>query len=362
MRYFVSFCVADPVRYQLLFQRTIPGFEPSAESFAISQNAMRLTRDWFAEHGLDRPEVVDLFTAVGSGIAAQQNSNEPGGDRWTRLVDDAALMFVRHITAGDDQPARPREEAHMNTTTTAVGAIRRLERPECTALALREFHRIGELLATLDDADWSRPTDCPDWDVRAVAGHILGMAQTFSSLRQFLSYMPTAARTRHGRDLTDSLTALQVKRTAGLDRSTLITDIGVVGAAAARWRASRRLMRRIPLKQPMPNGTVETWQLGYLLDVILVRDPWMHRVDISRAVGRPMVLTADHDGRIVADVVAEWAGRHGRPFTLLLTGPAGGSYVQGTGGPDLELDAVEFCRILSRRAAGDGLLTEFVPF
>ena len=107
MRYFVGFCVAAPVRYQLLFQRTIPGFVPSAETFAISQNAMRLTRDWFAEHDLDRPEIVDLFTAVGSGIAAQQNSNEPGGDRWTRLVDDAALMFVRHITAGDDQPARP---------------------------------------------------------------------------------------------------------------------------------------------------------------------------------------------------------------------------------------------------------------
>lgn len=107
MGYFVSFCVADPVRYQLMFQRTIPGFEPSAESFAISQRAMRLTRDWFADHGLDRPEVVDLFTAVGSGIAAQQNSNEPGGDRWTRLIDDAALMFVRHIQAGDDHPAPP---------------------------------------------------------------------------------------------------------------------------------------------------------------------------------------------------------------------------------------------------------------
>ena len=111
MRYFVSFCVAAPVRYQLLFQRTIPGFVPSAETFAISQNAMRLTRDWFAEHDLDRPEIVDLFTAVGSGIAAQQNSNEPGGDRWTRLVDDAALMFVRHITAGDDQPATPRRKS-----------------------------------------------------------------------------------------------------------------------------------------------------------------------------------------------------------------------------------------------------------
>jgi AcrR family transcriptional regulator len=107
MGYFVRFCVADPARYQLLFQRTIPGFEPSAETFAISQTAMRLTLDFFADHRLDRPDVVDLFTAIGSGIAAQQNSNEPGGDRWTRLVDDAALMFVRHIETGGHRPAKP---------------------------------------------------------------------------------------------------------------------------------------------------------------------------------------------------------------------------------------------------------------
>lgn len=52
-----------------------------AGSFAISETAMRITVDWFAGHGLDRPGVIDLFTAIGSGIAAQQNSNEPGGDR-----------------------------------------------------------------------------------------------------------------------------------------------------------------------------------------------------------------------------------------------------------------------------------------
>ncbi|MGS0688346.1 maleylpyruvate isomerase family mycothiol-dependent enzyme [Nakamurella sp. GG22] len=250
----------------------------------------------------------------------------------------------------------------MNATATAIGAIRRLERPECTALAIEEFDQVEQLLNTLDGADWSRTTDCPDWDVRAVAGHILGMAQTFSSLRQFLSYMPTAARTRNGRDFIDSLTALQVKRNAGLDTSTLIAEIKVAGAAAARWRSSRRLMRHIPLQQPLPDGTAETWRLGYLLDIILVRDPWMHRVDISRAVGRPLALTPAHDGRIVADVVAEWAGRHGQPFTLRLTGPAGGSYVQSTGGPDIQMDAVEFCRVLSQREPGQGLLAEFVPF
>ena len=128
---------------------------------------------------------------------------------------------------------------------------------------------MDELLAPSTTPTGRAPTDCPDWDVRAIAGHILGMAQTFSSLRQFLSYMPTAALTRNGRDLTDSLTALQVERNAGLDTSTLIAEIKVVGPAAARWRSSRRLMRHIPLQQPLPNGTAETWRLGYLVDVIL---------------------------------------------------------------------------------------------
>ena len=109
-------------------------------------------------------------------------------------------------------------------------------------------------------------------------------------------------------------------------------------------------------------GQTETWRMSYLLDVILTRDPWMHRVDISRATSRPLVLTPEHDGRIVADVAAEWARRHGRPFRLELTGPAGGTFVNGDGGEDIRLDAVEFSRILSGRAAGTGLLTQEVPF
>jgi hypothetical protein len=98
------------------------------------------------------------------------------------------------------------------------------------------------------------------------------------------------------------------------------------------------------------------------MDVIYTRDTWMHRGDVSRAVGRDPVLTADHDGRIIADVVAEWSRRHDQPFTLTLTGPAGGTFVAGDGGEHIQLDAVEFCRILSGRAEGAGLLSTEVPF
>ena len=65
---------------------------------------------------------------------------------------------------------------------------------------------------------------------------------------------------------------------------------------------------------------------------------------------------------LIADVVAEWAERHGQPYRLHLTGPAGGTWSAGSGGPELELDAVEFCRVLSGRGAGEGLLAQQVPF
>ena len=114
---------------------------------------------------------------------------------------------------------------------------------------------------------------------------------------------------------------------------------------------------------PQPAGDAEEqWTFGYLIDVILTRDTWMHRIDATRATGAPLRLTPDHDGVIVADVVREWAGRHGQPFTLTLTGPAGGTWSAGTSGPLLSLDAVGFCRALSGRGPRDGLLTVPVPF
>ncbi len=102
--------------------------------------------------------------------------------------------------------------------------------------------------------------------------------------------------------------------------------------------------------------------LGQLLDVVLTRDVWLHRIDIERATGRTTELDERLDGRIIDDVVAEWAGRHGRPFALRLTGPIGRHYERGTDGVRIEADAVEFCRILSGRAAGDGLLGVRVLF
>ena len=248
------------------------------------------------------------------------------------------------------------------STTTLVTSIPPLTRPEATALAAHEHERMANLLASLNEDDWASPTECPEWDVRAVAGHAYGMVDTFSALRKFARDMIAGTRAAGDGPQIDGLTAVQVKRHASLSTDELIARVRENGPVQARWRAARRGMRHIPLKQDRRDGTKETWKLAYILDVVLTRDAWTHRGDIARATGRPMELTPDHDGRIVADAVADWARRHGQPFTLELTGPAGGNYTVGDGGERITIDAVEFCRTLSGRAPGVGLLSEEVPF
>ena len=249
-------------------------------------------------------------------------------------------------------------------TATRVETIPPITRAEVDGVARTEYRRVADQFRSLSQEDWSKPTDCPLWDVRAMAGHSTGMLSTFTGYRTLMREMraATKAAKQSCGPMIDALTAKQVADHADLSTSELIAKVDDLGPRAARWRSTRpALFRRMPIKEEV-GGKPETWRVGYLLDVILTRDPWMHRVDIARATGREIELTPDHDGRIIADIVAEWAGRHGAPFALTLTGPAGGEYVSGDDGEHITIDAVEFCRTLAGRATGAGLLTQEVPF
>jgi len=246
-------------------------------------------------------------------------------------------------------------------TTIDLTTVRPIERPEATKLAEDEVTRMVAALRALDADDWTRPTDCPLWDVRAMAGHVLGMTETFTGLGKFASTMRAGGKRAGDGPFIDGLTAVQVDHTAALSTGDLIDRLEAAGPVAARWRGSRRLMRHIPLKDEI-DGEKVTWKLAALVDVILTRDTWMHRADLAKATGKPMVLTPDHDGRIIAHAAAEWARLHGQPCTLHLTGPAGGAFTQGHGGEEITIDAVDFCRIVSGRGSGDGLLAQPVPF
>jgi AcrR family transcriptional regulator len=98
VRFFVGFCTQDPARYQLMFQRTIPGFEPSPATFALSIEGLERVTARLAGVGITDPRSLDLLTALGTGITDQQISNDPGGDRWIRLVDEAIEMYFNHVT------------------------------------------------------------------------------------------------------------------------------------------------------------------------------------------------------------------------------------------------------------------------
>jgi AcrR family transcriptional regulator len=94
----VEFSTSDPARAQLLFQRPIPGFEPSPESYAPAVEMSARVEALLAEHGISDPDAMDLWTAVMSGLINQQLANDPGGTRWTRLVDRTVDMFLAEVT------------------------------------------------------------------------------------------------------------------------------------------------------------------------------------------------------------------------------------------------------------------------
>ena len=249
------------------------------------------------------------------------------------------------------------------TTTTAVDQIPALDHNQAMILAAAEYQQVFAVLNGLTERDWTRPTDCPDWNVRALAGHMLGMFELLAdpAEAQRQAALTADAAANSGANALDELTALQVREHAHLTVAELgpaLRDAARAALAARQGTTAQQRAAPYPTLIPGESG----WTVGYLLDIIHTRDPWMHRIDIHRATGTDLTLSADHDGRIVSNVVADWAQRHQQSFELNLTGPAGGSYRCGESGPALSLDAIEFCRILSGRAPGGGLLATTVPF
>lgn len=252
------------------------------------------------------------------------------------------------------------------TTPTASTAPRRpaLDRVTVKQLMATEYQRVVEQLQSLSAVEWQTATCNTGWDVRALAAHMLGMVAMAGSVPEQLRQMRAAKK--RGGEFIDALTALQVEKYDGWSPEQIVAEYARLAPKAVKGRSRMPGLlrgRAMPDPQPInPPHEYERWTYAYLVDVILTRDPWLHRSDIAAATGRPMTLTVEHDGQIVDDVVREWAGRHGQPCHLTLTGPIGRDYVFGADGPSYTLDAVEFCRILSGRGAGDGLLQTRAPF
>ena len=250
----------------------------------------------------------------------------------------------------------------MTSLSTPVQEVPDLGRSEAAVLAAAENDRFVALVETLDEAQWSEPTDCSDWDVRALVSHVVGAMEANASIPEFVHQLRAGKKAAGDRPDIDGMTEVQVRERADLGPEQLTRRLAVIAPKAAKGRKRVPALIRGRSMKVEVDGVMEPWRLGYLFDVILTRDVWMHRVDITRATRRPLELDGEHDGRLVAGVVAEWASRHGQPFILHLEGLAGGNYATDDPGETITIDAVEFCRTVSGRAPGSGLLTQEVPF
>jgi uncharacterized protein (TIGR03083 family) len=152
-------------------------------------------------------------------------------------------------------------------------------------IAAVENRKFAQQMRSFAPDDWTKPTDCPLWDARAVAAHVVGSAAGQASVREFVR------QARVGRPLTeeiggkywwDGMNELQVRERSALTTDELIAEWDAQWPRAVRARTRLpRLVARLPLiKFPPPVGRQS---VGYLFDVGLTRDVWMHRVDIAVA-------------------------------------------------------------------------------
>jgi AcrR family transcriptional regulator len=93
----VRFSGEDVVRHQLLFQRTLPGYKPSPEARQLTLELFAVGRERLTALGVTDADTADIFTGIVAGFAHQQVINDPGGDRWRRLVRPAMEMFLTKV-------------------------------------------------------------------------------------------------------------------------------------------------------------------------------------------------------------------------------------------------------------------------
>ena len=94
---FFDFAIADLARFQLMNQRSVPGFAPSKENYAPAVEVFGRLRAELATFGIRDEADVDLFTALVGGLIDQQLANDPGGDRWRRQLPRVIDMYVREV-------------------------------------------------------------------------------------------------------------------------------------------------------------------------------------------------------------------------------------------------------------------------
>ncbi|MGZ3627208.1 MAG: maleylpyruvate isomerase N-terminal domain-containing protein, partial [Ktedonobacteraceae bacterium] len=195
------------------------------------------------------------------------------------------------------------------------------------------------------------------WNVRQMLAHVTGAAASYARWSEFKRQNSFKAQRPYrvsGLSFLDSLNQIQVNDRASTTPAALIDELQTVGPRAIATRARLPLLLRA-IRVPLPAlGIVP---IGYLTDLIYTRDMWMHRLDLCRATQREMVMTPEHDGRIVSLVMRDVEKKlaailRTKSIAYHLSGRVSGTWQLGAKVPPtatLQLDVLDFNLLASGR-------------
>lgn len=248
-----------------------------------------------------------------------------------------------------------------------------LSRVEAVRLMSSQNDALLGVLRGLTAEQWDAKTDCEPWTVKDIAAHVLGWAEALTSVKEFRRQLVEGTRRkRELGNLTDAVNQVQVDDRVDLPPEQILERLD---AALPRFERVRRRVGVVGKAIPMYEGSLlGRTNVAYLMNTVYTRDAFMHRVDITRATSTELHL-GRREQRLIEDVLVDWSRRTGAAATLHLEGPAGGSYVVGTGAiATIEGDAIEFTRVLAGRGrisslrlfgnvpAAEGWLSRGCPF
>ena len=196
----------------------------------------------------------------------------------------------------------------------------------------------------LTPEQWGTITECPRWTVFDMVAHVTAATQNAANPLRWIRD-GVVGKLQHPHDaFLDAANEVGIDHRRGHPVSGLLADL-------ARWidvPKSPKILRRVPV--PV-SGLPRYGDVGYLVDVILARDTWLHRHDIARATNStttPDPTSAEVVAPVVRDLALAW---HGPGIVLTLTGAEGGTWLIGTDRDAFtaSLPAVEFLRHLSGR-------------
>jgi uncharacterized protein (TIGR03083 family) len=247
-----------------------------------------------------------------------------------------------------------RRVARLDGASTAASEIVRPDRNQCVDVLAAEVSAITAAVGDLSADDWSRPTMSTGWSVRDMLAHVGGQWEEMAHFSRLLGRLRTARHRYPGRTVLDGHNQVQLDDIADQPTDVIVGRLQSFGPASVRvLRRLPGVMRRTPTRWFFPEPPLPEPGLGYLFDVVVARDTWMHRLEIARATDRAFVVGA-HDGYVVAQIVRDlgvaWTGP---PTTLEVTSRAGGTWTLGRGAPTqtVSVDPLELALSLSGRPA-----------